>query len=560
MIGVTNNIAELFDEKNKIGKGAYSMVFSVRERATNHYVALKQFLNRDPYEGIPITTIKEIIILKLCKHPNIIDFMWYDNVTFNYFTMPLYQSDLKNFISTKSGFLGSETIRDISYQILMGVYYMHSIGMIHRDIKPQNILIDHIEDRYNVVLSDIGLGRRLDAVDNTCPKTTETCTLWYRAPEILLGDKNYYYGIDIWSVGCVIAEMMFKRPLFPGDSEIDQLYKIFLLLGTPIEDSWPGVYNLSNKFVFPEFDNKWDEKFNNQNSELSNLVSGMLRMNPLTRFSCVQSLQHPVFNILPKYIVKSYDNIELEDSSINRLNTMIKWKIKPIDIGNQLYITPKMREILINWLFELFTEFHLLVNSYIRAQVILDRYMTLVKDIVTKNYQLIGMTCLLLAAKLEEISPPLVDGLIYMSDNSYTHEEVLCMEKKILKILELDMYFPITTDFLTTYAKRMNLSKTQKKEVEFLLSYVTFNIELQKYHPSVLMLCVCIHVSGQTDLISDYSESPKKINTQTDEYDIEECMKLMTEWLGNGGKKNLVRTKSLFDYYKNGIDVSSKYL
>lgn len=129
---------------------------------------------------------------------------------------------------------------DYLHQILSGLLVCHSNRIMHRDLKPQNILID---DKGNVKIADFGLARGFTV---PFPELThEVVTLWYRAPEILLGQNSYTPSVDIWSVGCIYAEMLTGKPLFEGDCEIGQIFKIFQGLGTPNETVWPGVTSLN---------------------------------------------------------------------------------------------------------------------------------------------------------------------------------------------------------------------------------------------------------------------------------------------------------------------------
>ena len=160
---------------------------------------------------------------------------------------------------------------------------------MHRDLKPQNLLID---TKGNIKLADFGLARAYGLPIKTY--THEVVTLWYRAPEILMGAKEYSTSVDLWSVGAIMVEMAQKKPLFPGDSEIDQLFKIFKLHGTPNEDSWPGVSKLRDfKNTFPKFrGGKLQENSKNLDSFGLDLVSKMMNIDPAKRISARVALQH----------------------------------------------------------------------------------------------------------------------------------------------------------------------------------------------------------------------------------------------------------------------------
>lgn len=174
--------------------------------------------------------------------------------------------------------------------------FCHSRRILHRDLKPQNLLINRNGE---LKIADFGLARAFCVPLR--PYTHEVVTLWYRAPEILLGSQSYSTPVDIWSVGCIFAELLTKRPLFPGDSEIDQIYKIFRVLGTPNDDIWPGVTQLQdfNKNDFP----KWERK--NLNDELRvaddsavELLTRMIAYEPAKRIHSGEAMRNGYFNEL----------------------------------------------------------------------------------------------------------------------------------------------------------------------------------------------------------------------------------------------------------------------
>lgn len=206
--------------------------------------------------------------------------------------------DLKKFIDekkTNKEKIDELTIKSILCQILCGIADCHTKRVLHRDIKPQNILLNETGE---VKIADFGLARAFQVPIR--PYTHEVVTLWYRAPEILLNSAEYSTPVDMWSVGCIFAELYNLIPLFQGDSEIDQIFKIFRLWGTPTEEEWPGVTELPNyKTTFP----KWKKK------DLSKAVPGLgevgldllarlLTLDPLKRITARKALKHPYFDDL----------------------------------------------------------------------------------------------------------------------------------------------------------------------------------------------------------------------------------------------------------------------
>ncbi|XP_060058778.1 cyclin-dependent kinase 3 isoform X4 [Erinaceus europaeus] len=170
-----------------------------------------------------------------------------------YLVFEFLSQDLKKYMdSTLTSELPLHLIKSYLFQLLQGVNFCHSHRVIHRDLKPQNLLINELGA---IKLADFGLARAFGVPLRTY--THEVVTLWYRAPEILLGCKFYSTAVDVWSIGCIFAEMVTRRALFPGDSEIDQLFRIFRTLGTPSEAVWPGVTQLPDyKGSFPRWTRK----------------------------------------------------------------------------------------------------------------------------------------------------------------------------------------------------------------------------------------------------------------------------------------------------------------
>lgn len=283
-----------YETLQKIGEGTYGVVFKARDRETNEMIALKRIRLEQEDEGVPSTAIREISILKELQHPNIVRFMdvvHSDNKLFLVFEY--LDQDLKRFMdSVRTPSLDPTLIQSYLYQLLNGIEHCHRHRVLHRDLKPANLLIDR---RGSLKLADFGLARAFGIPVRHY--THEVVTLWYRAPEILLGAKKYSTPVDIWSIGCIFAELVTRSPLFPGDSEIDQLYKIFRALGTPTEEMWPGVSELPDcKPTFP----RWPAvSLRNTVPALDDagldLLTQMLLYEPSQRITARDALTHPYF-------------------------------------------------------------------------------------------------------------------------------------------------------------------------------------------------------------------------------------------------------------------------
>lgn len=204
--------------------------------------------------------------------------------------------DLKRYMENcnRSGNpISTDITKKFTRQLISGLLYCHAHRILHRDLKPQNLLIDKYD---NLKLADFGLARAFGIPMRTY--THEVVTLWYRAPEVLLGSRHYSTAIDMWSVGCIFAEMSNRgHPLFPGDSEIDQIFKIFRVLGTPSEENWPGIRQLPDyKPTFPQ----WAaQDLGSHVRELDDdgldLLKMMLTYDTAKRISAKRTLLHPYF-------------------------------------------------------------------------------------------------------------------------------------------------------------------------------------------------------------------------------------------------------------------------
>ncbi|KAJ2933160.1 hypothetical protein H1R20_g3885, partial [Candolleomyces eurysporus] len=288
---------ERYAKIEKVGEGTYGVVYKAKDSQTGEIVALKKIRLEAEDEGVPSTAIREISLLKELRDENIVkllDIVHADQKL--YLVFEFLDVDLKRYIETGNQNRNPITptiVKKFTHQLNSGLLYCHSHRILHRDLKPQNLLIDN---RDNLKLADFGLARAFGIPMRTY--THEVVTLWYRAPEVLLGSRHYSTAIDMWSVGCIFAEMAMQgAPLFPGDSEIDQIFKIFRILGTPNDEGWPGVSSLPDyKPTFPQWSKQELAKIVPTLDEAGlDMLKRTLTYDSAKRISAKRALQHPYF-------------------------------------------------------------------------------------------------------------------------------------------------------------------------------------------------------------------------------------------------------------------------
>lgn len=296
-------IAEDYEKIEKVGEGTYGVVYKARHKKSNKIVALKKIRLENEDEGVPSTAMREISILKELRHPNVV-YLRDVHLTESrlYLVFEFLSMDLKRYLDNlpEEEFIDKMLLKSYLYQILEALLFCHKRRVIHRDLKPQNLLID---SNGVIKLADFGLARAF--IIPVRPYTHEVVTLWYRAPEVLLGCPRYATPVDMWSVGCIFAEMATKRPLFHGDSEIDQLFRIFRTMGTPTEENWPGVTSLkAYKNTFPCWKRNVCRALVPQLDDTGlDLLEKMLIYDPHKRLNAKSAVLHSYFDDLDKNIL-----------------------------------------------------------------------------------------------------------------------------------------------------------------------------------------------------------------------------------------------------------------
>ncbi|KAI9511619.1 Pkinase-domain-containing protein [Russula earlei] len=304
-----------YDAMTKLGEGTFGEVHKAKHRPTGKLVALKRILMHNEREGMPVTALREIKILKALEHPNVVELLDMFVVRGNgkdkplsvYMVFPYMDHDLAGLLENDRVKLQPSQIKLYMKQLLEGTEYMHRNHILHRDMKAANLLISN---NGSLRIADFGLARSYDPSTTTKDAiamnlrskerryTNCVVTRWYRPPELLLGARNYGGEIDIWGVGCVLGEMFLRHPILPGNSDLDQLEKIWQMCGTPNQHTWPNFDTLPGcegvrhhnqhpkrlKSVFEQF-----------GAETCDLIDRLLTCNPGERITATQALEHDYF-------------------------------------------------------------------------------------------------------------------------------------------------------------------------------------------------------------------------------------------------------------------------
>ncbi|KAH9386508.1 cyclin-dependent kinase 12/13 [Nematocida major] len=280
----------------KVGQGTFGKVYLGKDLATNKKVALKKIRVTNEVDGVPVTLIREISILRALRHKNIISTLgsyvkdeesvhsmkttWYSV----FIVFPFMETDLSHLI--KNTIIPIEDMMSYTKQILQGLRYIHARNIIHRDIKPSNILIG---PNKTVKIADFGLSRTFV---NTY-MTRGVVSRWYRAPELLLGSASYGKSIDMWSCGCIVGEMLLRKPLFISESDAGQLSAISIVCGEidpSMFDESVHSENLSLSVIGKGEESKILRTFSSCSKTLAHLVDQMLQIDPSRRITAKASL------------------------------------------------------------------------------------------------------------------------------------------------------------------------------------------------------------------------------------------------------------------------------
>ncbi|KAH8917645.1 Pkinase-domain-containing protein [Atractiella rhizophila] len=292
---------------DKLGEGTFGVVWKARKKTArdSDLVALKKVILHNENDGMPVTTLREIKMLRALSHVNVVGLNELAYIEGDeekktpgatYMVFPYMEHDLAGILQNKSINLTQGMIKSYARQLLEGVAYLHRNKILHRDMKSANLLINNAGV---LKIADFGLARSIHSRSDRRRReyTGEVVTRWYRPPEVLILDRRYGTPVDMWGVGCVIAEMYHKVPIFQGHSDIDQLHKIFSWCGSPTESALPGwdVFAQKNGIKINFMQRRIVEEFRLNTYDGADLIDSILKLKPSERLTAEEALHHNWF-------------------------------------------------------------------------------------------------------------------------------------------------------------------------------------------------------------------------------------------------------------------------
>nr|QYW07101.1 D-type cyclin dependence kinase [Dimocarpus longan] len=295
-IDLSKKVADRYLKREVLGEGTYGVVYKAIDTKTGQTVAIKKIRLGKQKEGVNFTALREIKLLKELKDPNIIELIdAFPHKGNLHLVFEFMETDLETVIRNTNIFLSPADIKSYMQMTLKGLAFCHKKWVLHRDMKPNNLLIG---SHGQLKLADFGLARIFGSPDRKF--THQVFARWYRAPELLFGAKQYGAGVDVWAAGCIFAELLNRRPFLQGTSDMDQLGKIFAALGTATPAQWPDLAYLPDyveyQYVTPP---PFRSLFPTASDDALDLLLKMLTYDPKARITAQQALEHRYFSSAP---------------------------------------------------------------------------------------------------------------------------------------------------------------------------------------------------------------------------------------------------------------------
>lgn len=298
-----------FEKLDRIGEGTYGVVYRARDTCTNKIVALKRLRIANENDGISLSNLREISLLFQCHNENIVrlhEVVVGRSLTSIFMVMEYCEHDLGRVLDSLDSPMADTNIKCIMAQVFRGLAHLHANSMVHRDLKVSNVLINALGV---VKICDFGLARKhsrslssQEGEEDSVAMTPHVVTLWYRSPELLLESTSYGFPVDLWSSGCIFAELLTRSPLFPGRTQLHQLQLVVELLGSPSEQIWPGLSRLpalANFSLTHQPYNRLNDKFENFSAAARQLLGTLLVYDPKQRASAEHCLSSAYFREAP---------------------------------------------------------------------------------------------------------------------------------------------------------------------------------------------------------------------------------------------------------------------
>ncbi|KAG0571123.1 hypothetical protein KC19_6G212900 [Ceratodon purpureus] len=288
--------AKRYIKGHTLGEGTYGVVFKAIDKVTNRTLAVKKIRLGKYKEGVNVTALREIKLLKELHDPHIIELVdVYPHKRNLHLVFEFMESDLEAVIKDRNIFLSAADYKSYMQMTLKGLAVCHKKWILHRDLKPNNLLLG---SNGQLKLADFGLARIFGSPNRRF--THQVFARWYRAPELLFGSKQYGPGVDVWAVACIFAELILRRPFLQGSSDIDQLGKIFAAFGTPGEAQWPDMTCLPD-YVEYQYSppQSFRSLFPQASEDCLDLLQRMFTYDPKQRITAQQALEHRYFRTEP---------------------------------------------------------------------------------------------------------------------------------------------------------------------------------------------------------------------------------------------------------------------
>tara|TARA_R110002050_G_scaffold77957_3_gene166442 strand:- start:1141 stop:2253 length:1113 start_codon:yes stop_codon:yes gene_type:complete len=319
-----NHCLSEYEQLDLLGEGAFGWVHKFRCRRTKELFAIKKFKVNNNNEGIPVPTCREIALLSELKHDNVIALSRIFTEPAQkslYLVFPIAENDLSHIINKhrEENFpIPASMVKSFMWQLLDGVHYLHSNWIMHRDLKPSNIMVMNDQKEKGVLkIGDFGLARIFQDPGRPLHDDGRVVTVWYRAPELLLGAKHYTAAVDVWSLGCIFGELMTRSPMFQGpipEKETKQLEKVVAKMGEVTSDTWPESIYLPNWHYMeaihpptplqPILPNTSTHGKYCQHA--ADLLQKMLTYNPAQRITASAALDHEYFKTDPRPVLSAF--------------------------------------------------------------------------------------------------------------------------------------------------------------------------------------------------------------------------------------------------------------